>query len=358
LLKYDLDTPFITADINKVKMNIQKMQKIASVNGKNLRPHVKSHKLPLLAHWQIEAGAIGVCVQKTAEAEVMVAHGIQDVLISNEVIGTQKTDRIARLASQSKMSIAVDSELGIEQISRSAHSEGVEIGVYVDVDVGMNRCGVNPKGAAILAELVSRSPNIYFKGIMGYDGHSEKPIGNEERKRIVRDAYKIVRDATAEVKTKGLQVDVVSVGGTPSSPIWAELDGITELQPGAYVYNDIMQLERGVAKSDCAVTLVATVMSKSSNGRAIIDAGSKSFALDQGRFPAPVTDVNGEVVSLSEEHAVIQAKSGSVALEVGQKLELIPYHICTMIDLWEQIHLCNGDAIIAILDVEARGART
>jgi len=356
--KEDLDTPFIVADVDKVRTNIEKMQKLARTHGKVLRPHSKTHKLPLVALWQIETGAIGICVQKTEEAEVMVKHGVKDVFVSNEVIGMQKTDRLAGLASMAKISVAVDSEMGVKQLSQSARSHGVEIGIYVDVDVGMHRCGVDPGNAGKLANMASKSPNLHFVGVMGYDGHSFKPLGNTERSKIVMESNKLVQAAVAEVKRSGVEVEVVSVGGTPSTPIWAELNDVTELQPGAYVYNDVMQYERGVPKSDCAVTLVGSVMSKPSGEQAVVDAGSKSFSFDQGRFPICVQDVNGEVVGLSEEHAVLRSKDGDIRAELGQKLEFIPYHICPFIDLWDWIRFCRGDEIISTVRIDARGART
>ena len=189
----------------------------------------QDYKLPLVALWQVEAGAIGICVQKTEEAEVMVKHGVKDVFVSNEVIGMQKTNRLAGLASMAKISVAVDSEMGITQLSQSAQSHGVEIGIYVDVDVGMHRCGVDPEKAGMLANLASKSPNLYFVGVMGYDGHSFKPLGNAERSKIVMESSKLVQKAVDEITRTGIGVEVISVGGTPSTPIWAEMNGVTEL---------------------------------------------------------------------------------------------------------------------------------
>jgi D-serine deaminase-like pyridoxal phosphate-dependent protein len=153
-------------------------------------------------------------------------------------------------------------------------------------------------------------------------------------------------------------LDVISVGGTPSTPIWAEIEDVTELQPGAYVYNDIMQVERGVSKANCAVTLTGTVMSKPSIDQAVVDAGSKSFAFDFGRYPVPVGEVNGEVVGLSEEHAVLRSKGGPIGAELGDRFDFIPYHICTFIDLWDRIQFCHKDEILSTLTIDARGART
>jgi D-serine deaminase-like pyridoxal phosphate-dependent protein len=356
--KAELDTPFIAADLDIVKSNIVRMQALANSHGKKLRPHSKTHKLPSVALWQVEAGAVGICVQKTSEAEVMVNGGVRDVFVSNEVIGTQKTDRLAGLATRAKVSAAVDSELGVEQLSQSAKSRGVEVGVYLDVDVGMHRCGLEPGKVAGLAELVSKSSNLHLVGIMGYDGHSFRPLDNGERRRIVDESRSILRSAVREVSAKGIGLDVISVGGTPSTPIWAEFDDVTELQPGAYVYNDIMQMERGVSKANCAVTLTGTVMSKPSSDQVVVDAGSKSFAFDFGRFPVPVADVNGEVVGLSEEHAVLRSKGGPIGAELGDRLDFIPYHICTFVDLWDRIQLCRKDEIVSTLTIDARGART
>jgi D-serine deaminase-like pyridoxal phosphate-dependent protein len=356
--KSELDTPFIAADLDTVKGNIVRMQKLVDSHGKKLRPHSKTHKIPSVALWQVEAGAVGICVQKTSEAEVMVKGGVRDVFVSNEVIGLQKTDRLAGLAQKAKISVAVDSALGVEQLSRSAKSSGVEMGIYLDVDVGMHRCGVSAERAADLAELVAKSSNLAFVGIMGYDGHSWKPMDNGERRRIVDESRSILRRAVKEVRAKGIGFDVISVGGTPSTPIWLEFDDVTELQAGAYVYNDVMQMERGVPKANCAVTLTGTVMSKPSNDQAVVDAGSKSFAFDYGRYPVPVQDINGEVVGFSEEHTVLRSKDGPIGVELADRLDLIPYHICTLIDLWDKIHFCHKDQIVSTLSVDARGART
>jgi D-serine deaminase-like pyridoxal phosphate-dependent protein len=187
-------------------------------------------------------------VQKTSEAEVMVRGGVRDVFVSNEVIRPQKTDRIAALASSAKMSVAVDSELGVDQLSRSAKSKRTEISVYLDVDVGMHRCGVKPGQVEKLTEHVSRSPNLHLVGVMGYDGHSFRPLDDGERRKIVDESRAILQSAVREVRSTGAELDVISVGGTPSTPIWAGIEEVTELQPGAYVYNDVMQMERGCRK--------------------------------------------------------------------------------------------------------------
>jgi len=358
LRKTDLDTPFIAADLDTIKGNITKMQSLASSHRKKLRPHSKTHKLPSVALWQIEAGAVGVCVQKTSEAEVMVNGGVGDVFVSNEVIGSQKTDRLANLATSAKVSVAVDSKLGVQQLSQSAKTKGTEIGIYLDVDVGMHRCGLKSGDIAKLAELVSKSANLHLVGIMGYDGHSFRPLDNSERRKIVNESRAILQSAIKEVRSTGLEPDVISVGGTPSTPIWAEFDEITELQPGAYVYNDVMQMERGTPKADCAVTLTGTVMSKPSADQVVVDAGSKSFAFDFGRYPSPVEDGNFDVVGLSEEHAVLKSKKGAIGAELADRLDFIPYHICPFIDLWDAIQFCHGDEIVSSLSIAARGART
>jgi D-serine deaminase-like pyridoxal phosphate-dependent protein len=355
----DLDTPFIYVDVDIVKQNIERMQRLVSSHNKKLRPHIKTHKLPLFAHWQIQAGAVGVCVQKTEEAEVMVRHGISDVLISNEVIGRQKTDRVAILAQLSKIHVAVDSELGLRQISDSAREAGEEVGVFIDVDVGMERCGVKGEQAAKLAQLASKTEGVYLKGVMGYDGHSAKVKQFEERTKVVLRAYETLKEAIGLIKSKGINIEVISVGGTPSTPIWAKFDEITELQPGTYIYNDVHQVEVGVAKKqECALKLMATVMSKPTADRAVIDAGSKSFAFDQGRFPQPEKDLNAQFVSFSEEHGVLKSFSGELSVDLGDKLSFIPYHACTIVDLWDEVYLIRNEKVITKLKIEARGARS
>jgi D-serine deaminase-like pyridoxal phosphate-dependent protein len=193
---------------------------------------------------------------------------------------------------------------------------------------------------------------------MGYDGHTFLPLDDGERRKMVSESRSILKRAIQEVTGTGIGLEVVSVGGTPSTPIWAEFEEVTELQPGAYVYNDVMQAERGVSKANCAVTLAGTVMSKPSSEQVVVDAGSKSFAFDCGRYPVPVEDINAEVVGLSEEHAILRSKRGSIRAELADRLDFIPYHICTFIDLWDEIQLCRKDEIISTLTIDARGART
>jgi D-serine deaminase-like pyridoxal phosphate-dependent protein len=355
----ELDTPVIYADVKTVRHNIEKMQRLADAHGKKLRPHVKTHKLPLLAKWQIDAGAVGICVQKTSEAEIMAAHGVRNILISNEVIGRKKIDRVAALALLSDICLAVDSELGISQISDSAKNLGVEVGVFIDIDVGMERCGVRGEQAGRLAELVAKSPSLYLKGVMGYDGHTSRISGYEERRKEVYRSHGFLMEALRAIRSRGVTIDTVSVGGTPSASIWAELDGVTELQPGTYIYNDVHQVEVGAAeKSECALKIMATVMSKPAPDRAVIDAGSKSFAFDQGRFPVPMDELGIHLVSFSEEHGVLKSSGSPIGVEVGDKLSFIPYHACTAVDLWDEIYLVDGESVVSKLKIEARGARS
>jgi D-serine deaminase-like pyridoxal phosphate-dependent protein len=355
----DLDTPCVVVDENIVRDNIFRMQSFAVSHNKKLRPHIKTHKVPLLAEWQIEAGASGICVQKTSEAEVMVRHGIKDVFISNEVIGEQKTDRVAALGGLSKISLAVDSELGVSQISKSASEIGTEVGVFIDVDVGMERCGVRGERVAKLAELITRSPGIYFSGVMGYDGHTSKLVSFEQRKLSVKRSHEILKDAISWIASKGISVENVSVGGTPSSYIWAEFEDVTELQPGTYLYNDAHQVELGVARmEECGLTVLSTVMSKPTLDRAIIDAGSKSFAFDQHKFPVPLNKEDVIFVGFSEEHGVLRSVNGEIDVQLGEKIRFIPYHVCTTVDLWDYVYLVKDEKVIGKLNVEARGMRT
>jgi D-serine deaminase-like pyridoxal phosphate-dependent protein len=354
-----LETPFIFVDTDVVDRNIAAMQNVANVHGKKLRPHIKTHKVPLFAQRQIAAGATGICVQKTQEAEVMSRHGIRDILISNEVIGEHKTDRIANLASFSRMSVAVDSALGISQLSNSARQAGCEIGVFIDVDVGLERCGVRGDDAGKLAKQVSESSNLYLRGVMGYDGHTARIANIDERRKAVGAAWNLLSEAISSITAGGNKLETVSVGGTPSSSIWAEFEGVNELQPGTYIFNDAHQVELGVARpEECALKLMATVMSKATEQRAVIDAGSKSFAFDLGGFPMPVADIGGQVVKFAEEHGVIRSTGGPLRLQLGDRLAFIPFHACTAVDLWDIVYLCRGEQLLGELAIEARAART
>jgi D-serine deaminase-like pyridoxal phosphate-dependent protein len=354
--KLDLDTPALFVDLDVMGKNIRRMADFAKECNVDLRPHAKTHKVPELAWMQIEAGAKGICLQKVSEAEVFAEAGCNDIFITNEIAGKIKLDKLGLLADKIKLAVAVDNESNVIEMSKSCTEIGSEISVLVDIDVGMHRCGVEPKNAAKLADLVSRQRGLVFKGVMGYDGHVGRGKTKEERAKLSNEAMDQIALARDEIKRSShLEVETTSVGGSISTWTDAKRPEVSEVQPGMYIFNAVNLVEAEVATlSDCALTVLSTVMSRPSEDRAIIDAGSKAFHFDHARYPWLV-GLHSEIYSFSEEHANIALSEGDKGLKVGDKVEAIPYHCCTCINQYDELIGTRNSKVEKVWNVTARG---
>jgi D-serine deaminase-like pyridoxal phosphate-dependent protein len=356
----EIDTPALIVDANILRRNITDMCKFARSLGKKLRPHIKTHKAPEIAWMQLEAGSSGICVQKLGEAEVMAQAGINDIFITNEVVGKQKMVRLTRLAEKVKLMVAADSLENLIEISSYCSEASVEIGVYVDVDCGMHRTGVAPEIAWKIAEKVTELKGLYLVGVMGYEGHAGMPTNREERKRLVDEAVNATLQAVKIMKSKGIEPAEVSVGSSATVRLSACYDGVTELQPGMYVFNDWYLVEREAASIEtCALRVLTTVMSKTSPDRCVVDAGSKSFHFDMGRYPVPVGVEGVEIYRFSEEHGWIRLSGAAQTnVKLGDRLEFIPYHVCPCVNQFDKLYLVDGDKVVNLLEIKARGCVT
>ncbi|MEM3192179.1 MAG: alanine racemase [Candidatus Micrarchaeaceae archaeon] len=356
-LDLDFETPFMIVDLDQVNENINKMQALANKGGKKLRPHSKTHKIPEISRLQIERGATGVCVQKISEGEIMFRGGVSNILLSNEILGS-KNDRAAKLISQgADLTVAIDNYTSALQLSEALGFWGKEANVLVDVNIGMNRCGVNPENFTALVEKVSSLPRITIQGIMAYDGHVNYEDPFKRRDAVLREE-KILFPLIGFLRKKGMSEPIVSVGGTPTAEDWSKSDVATEIQPGTYVYYDTHCLKMGLCSlNEIAIGVVATVISETPGERFVLDAGYKSVSLDQGVFPL-VLDSDGtsfEVVSMSEEHTVLRSKKTTSYL--GKKFVMLPYHACTTTDLWDSAYGIGKGMNPRLMIIEARGKR-
>ena len=353
----DLDTPALVVDLDRMENNIKRMVEFTKGCGVELRPHAKTHKVPEIAKMQIQAGSRGVCLQKTSEGEVFADNGIDDIFLTNEVVTTGKIERLAELGRKIHLGVAVDNVDVAQSMSRIFKNAGSEIDVYVDIDVGMHRCGVgDPVTAAGLAREISSRDGLVFKGLMGYEGNVNQAKSKEEQIRLANAAMDEMVRAKGAIEKAGMKVDSVSVGSSVSTWINAKHPAVTEVQPGMYVFNDHVLVDRGVATwSDCALTVVATVMSRPSLERAVVDAGSKAFNFDTGLFPKALGRDGIKMTHFSEEHGWLELQGEGRSVRIGDRITFVPAHCCTTVNQFEEIHGIRGSTVEKVFPVLARG---
>jgi D-serine deaminase-like pyridoxal phosphate-dependent protein len=321
--------------------------------GVALRPHAKTHKSPRIARKQLDAGAIGITCQKLGEAEVMAEAGIEGLLIANQIVGPTKIGRLVELSRRAEVMVAVDDPRNVADLSAAFAAAGLTLPVLVEVDVGMHRCGLQPRQPVLdLAELIRRSPGLEFRGLMGYEGHAVLIDDREERRQKASAALQTLVETAGFLERSGLPVPIVSSTGTGTFDIGGDFPGVTEIQVGSYATMDGRYQRVGVP-FEPALTLLAMVISAPQPGVAIIDAGVKSISTDFG-LPLVVDLPGAQVTRLSEEHGSIALQNGTDC-QPGDKLRLLPMHGCTTINLHDRFYAVRGGAVEDIWPVAARG---
>ena len=347
----ELDTPVVTIDLDIMEDTICRAQAYFDQHGIAARPHIKTHKIPAIAHKQVEAGAVGITCQKLGEAEVMVAAGLKDVLIPYNIVGAAKLERLCRLAKQARMTVCVDSEYTARGISAAAQREGVEIGFEVECDTGMHRAGVqSPEEAAGLARLIARLPGLRFQGWMTYPTTKETVPFFEAASRLIA--------------ADGLAAAVRSGGGTPR--MWQAheaLPTVNEYRAGTYIYFDRNCVGAGAATwEQCAMRVHMTVVSRPTQDRAILDGGSKTLSSDgagagQQGFGRIVEYPEAVISRQSEEHGHVDlaACPPERRPEIGERVTIIPNHACATTNLHDEVVGVRRGKVEVIWPVLARG---
>jgi D-serine deaminase-like pyridoxal phosphate-dependent protein len=352
-----LDTPSLLVDADALEANLRFMSGYFANRHNKLRPHFKSHKCTTIAKMQLNAGAVGITCAKLGEAEALANAGIQNILIANQVVGSQKISRLIELSKRAKPIVAVDCADNLKMISDMAAKSGVEIGVLIEVDIGMGRCGVAPGQAALdLARIAAKLPGIKFLGLQGYEGHSVDLRDEKERTEKTLIALKHLVDTRRLIERSGIQVSIVSGGGTGTYLIHGEMEGIDELQAGSYAlmdwfYSDIRPEFRQ------AMSILVTVISRPRPNIAIIDVGRKGCGAEWG--PPRVKTIPGAKIPSfnSEEHATIQLPDDAVEnIHVGDRIEIIPSHGCTTSNLYREFVVHRNGNVIDRWPIEASGA--
>lgn len=342
----EIPTPALIVDVPTLERNIQRMADFFVTGPCKLRPHFKAHKTPEIARRQLAAGSCsGVTCATVAEAEA-VAGLCGDVLIANEVVGPRKCERVAALARTMRMTVAVDSVFCLEQVAAEARAAGVTIGVLVDVNVGQGRCGLSPGEEALaLARRAASTPSVELRGVMGYEGHVQ-PIRNRfEREARAREAMQALVMTADLLRISGLPCEIVSGGGTGTYDVSGRIEGITEIQAGSYALMDTDYMAVGHTFEQ-AFFVLGTIISRPTPDRCVADCGHKSMTKDHGN-PA-VKGIDGALVtSLNDEHATILLPS-SVALTVGDRIQLIPSHTDPTVNLHDVFYALDGDRVVDV----------
>jgi D-serine deaminase-like pyridoxal phosphate-dependent protein len=341
-----LETPLALVELDRLAANIARLQSYLSEHGIANRPHVKTHKIPAIAHMQVNAGAVGITCQKIGEAEVMAQAGIRDIFLPYNIVGQAKLERLMRLARQAVLSVTADSEYTVRGLSAAAQRSGVELPVLVEFDSGAQRCGVqSPQAAADLARVIARSPGLRFGGLMTY------PTSDRT------DAF--VSETKALLKSHDLGVECVSGGG--SRCMWQahQHPEVTEHRAGMYLYGDRSLLNAGVMTvEECSFKVITTVVSRPTADRGILDGGSKTFSSDALGLEGHgliLEYPQARFYSMSEEHGHVDFSQCSRKPEIGERVTVIPNHCCVVSNLFNYVVGVREGVVEITWPVAARG---
>ena len=360
----ELDTPSLLIDIKQAEENIQNMQRRAEELGLKLRPHTKTHKMPFFAKKQMEAGAVGIAVAKTEEAQVMADNGITDIFIANEVVGISKYRRIRALHERITIRSGVDNTVQIDEIEKEFAGCEKPYEVLMDLEVGENRSGVITDEQIVnLTEYIKTKKHIRLRGIFSHEGHSYKAPDMEACKTLTQVSYERTLKAAELIRGCGVNIDIISVGATPSIMNGAYLKGITELRLGTYIFMDMGQSKAIGDYSLCAATVLATVISKPTDTRVVLDTGAKALVPQNrsqgicatGGYGCVKGHENVVIDNMFDEHGLIENRRFHDTVKVGDKLEIIPSHICPTVNLYDEAVLVKEGSVLGTVPILCRG---
>ncbi|NLD16550.1 MAG: D-TA family PLP-dependent enzyme [Tissierellia bacterium] len=361
----NLDTPALIIDYDIMIDNLKKMQKYADKENVKLRPHTKTHKMPRVAKMQEEYGAKGIAVAKVEEAEVMAKFGLKDIFIANEIVGSKKLHRIRKLAENIDITFGIDSVEQCKMIEEVFEGAKKRAQVLVEIEVGENRSGIIEMDDFLdLLEYIGSSNNIYLNGIFSHDGHSYKAKSMSEVKKIHLESQKQTLEFANCAQREGLYLETVSIGSTPSLindlPI---LEGVTEIRPGTYVFMDAAQGLGYGSLAMNAASILTTVISKPTIMRVITDVGAKGLTMQRRDVGITKTKglglikgfPNSQIDSVFDEHAIIYDEEISEKVKIGDTLEIIPNHICPVVNLYDEAYFVQNGKVIEVVKIECRG---
>lgn len=355
-----VDTPALVLDLDMFERNLARMADAVRGKPVRLRPHAKSHKCAEIALRQMAAGAVGVCCQKVSEAEALVAAGVTDVLVTNEVVGAGKLDRLATLARKAKLGVCADAAQNVLDLDAAAARAGVRLDVLVEINVGADRCGVEPGAPALdLARRIVASRNLRFAGLQAYHGGAQHVRSVADRSSAIRRAAGLARSTRELIAKNGIPCDTVTGAGTGSFPLELASGVYDELQPGSYIFMDAdynrNEVDAAWPRFEQSLFVWTTVMSRPNAARAVVDAGLKASSVDSG-MPQVWNLPGVEFVKASDEHGVLVIAPGVNAPALGEKLLLVPGHCDPTVNLYDWFVCARRGVVEALWRVSARGA--
>jgi len=351
---HDLDTPALIVDLDIMERNLSRMAAYAAEHNLRLRPHTKTHKIPALGARQIALGAVGLTVAKSTEAEVMLHSGTPDMLIAYPVLGAQKLERIRTVAQKIDVTVAVDSV----EVARHLSEAGLKVGVLAETDAGLGRVGVAPgKDLVDLAKAISNLPGLEFRGIAFYPGHIKST--DEAGLAALAQLGELLTAIKADFAEAGIEAPIISGGSTPT--MWHShlVSGLTEIRPGTYIFNDRNTVISGACTvEDCAGSILCTVASNSVKNQFIIDGGSKTFSSDLAKQPGHgwvVEHPDAVFAKMNEEHGYVSLAGAASKTKIGERVRVIPNHICVAVNLHERVYGVRGETVEEVWTVDGRG---
>ena len=357
----EVDTPALLLDLDAFEHNLTRLTESLHGTSVRARPHAKSHKCPEIALRQIARGAVGVCCQKVSEAEALVQGGVGDVMIANEVVGKPKLARLAELAHNARISVCVDDPGNVAQLANAVREAGVKLDVLVEINVGANRCGVEPGEPVLgLARLIAQSPGLRFAGVHAYHGAAQHLRTPQQRREAITQAVTKVQATVRLLEGAGLHPEIVTGAGTGTYLLETASGVYNEIQPGSYIFMDadygrnLSDDGKPVREFEQSLFILATVMSHPVPARAMVDAGLKAHSVDSG-MPLVVGVPGAVYIKASDEHGVIQL-DGPGTVKLGQKLRLIPGHCDPTVNLYDWLVCYRGERVEAVWPISARGA--
>lgn len=353
-------TPAAVVDLDRMSSNLDRMADYTREHGLALRPHIKTHKSPVLAAEQLRRGAVGVTVAQLHEAQVMSAV-TDDILLAHPPVGVPKLDRLLALPAHARLTVAIDSADALQALAAAASAARRAIGVLVELDVGMGRVGIGDTAAAVhLCRLCTQLDGISWRGVLFYPGHIRQHVSEQHDAIAAVDTQ--LHELLSRLADEGLHAETVSAGSTPAAFTSHHIRGLTEIRPGTYIFNDrTTALIGACAWDDCAYTILATVVSTAVAGQAVVDAGSKALFREELRgtdatgFGALLDRPDVVVKGMSEEHGLLDLRSTDWRPRVGERVRIVPNHVCVSVNLHDTVWGVRGEHIETSWPVAARG---